>query len=150
MEFLLTKRTFKDKQTGGFMTHMVPEVLAPAGSLEKLKVAILYGADAVYLGGQKFSLRTAADNFTRDELREGVSFAHQRGRKVYVVLNSFFHDEDLLELPEFVTYLVKLKVDAVIISDLGALSMVSEILANSFPASKLKLHLSTQASCLKR
>ena len=83
------------------MSHWVPELLAPAGSLEKLKVAVLYGADAVYLGGQKFGLRSAADNLTYQELEEGVEFAHERGAKVFVVLNSFLHDQDLNDLPEF-------------------------------------------------
>jgi len=118
-----------------------PEVLAPAGSLDKLKVAVLYGAHAVYVGGQKFGLRTAADNFTLEELSEGVSFAHQRGAKVYVVLNSFLHDKDLQELPEFVQYLDELKVDAVIVSDLGVTKTVRE-------HSKIPIHISTQASTL--
>jgi putative protease len=124
-----------------YMTQWVPELLAPAGSLEKLKVAVLYGANAVYLAGQKFGLRTAADNFTYPELEEGVEFAHQRGAKVYVVLNSFLHDEDLKELPEFLKYIEELKVDALIVSDLGVISCVQE-------HTKLAVHLSTQASCL--
>lgn len=121
--------------------HRVPELLAPAGSLEKLKVAILYGANAVYLGGQKFGLRTAADNFTSAELEEGVLFAHDRGAKVYVVLNSFLHDSDLEELPEFLRLLDHLKVDAVIVSDLGVIETIKKY-------SNLEIHLSTQASCL--
>ena len=123
------------------MTHWVPELLAPAGSLEKLKVAVLYGANAVYLGGQKFGLRTAADNFTLPELEEGVSFAHQHGSLVYVVLNSFLHDEDLEDLPGFLQELERLKVDAVIVSDLGVIETIKE-------HSNLEIHLSTQASCL--
>lgn len=123
------------------MTQWVPELLAPAGSLEKLKVAVLYGANAVYLGGQKFGLRTAADNFTLAELEEGVSFAHQRGTLVYVVLNSFLHDEDLEELPEFLQELERLKVEAVIVSDLGVIETIKK-------HSNLEVHLSTQASCL--
>ena len=87
------------------MSYWVPELLAPAGSLEKLKVAVLYGADAVYLGGQKFGLRSAADNLTYQELEEGVNFAHKRGSKVFVVLNSFLHDKDLEDLPEFICLL---------------------------------------------
>jgi putative protease len=118
-----------------------PELLSPAGSLEKLKVSVLYGADAVYLGGQKFGLRQASDNFTVEELMEGVQFAHERNKKVYVVLNSFLHDKDLLELPEFLKILEELKVDAVIVSDLG---VITEIQKNS----NLIIHLSTQASCL--
>src|SRR6478736_230130 len=101
------------------MSQVFPEILAPAGSLDKLKVAVSYGANAVYVGGQKFGLRTAAENFTLDELREGMTFAHERGAQVYVVLNSFLHDKDLNELPEFVEYLEDIKADAVIVSDLG-------------------------------
>lgn len=124
------------------MTNLwTPELLSPAGSLEKLKVAVLYGADAVYLGGQKFGLRQASDNFTAEELREGVEFAHERGTLVYVVLNSFLHDKDLEELPEFLTLLEELKVDAVIVSDLGVITTIQKY-------SKLVIHLSTQASCL--
>lgn len=118
-----------------------PEVLAPAGSLDKLKVAVLYGANAVYVGGQKFGLRTAAENFTLDELREGMTFAHDRGAKVYVVLNSFLHDKDLSELPEFVAFLEEIGTDAVIVSDLGVVRMVREI-------SSIQIHISTQASTL--
>lgn len=119
----------------------LPEVLAPAGSLDKLKVAILYGANAVYAGGQKFGLRTAAENFTLDELREGVEFAHERGAKVYVVLNSFLHDRDLTELPDFVSYLESIAVDAVIVSDLGVVRTVRRL-------SSIPIHVSTQASTL--
>lgn len=120
---------------------MNTEVLIPAGSLEKLKVACLYGADAVYLGGQNFGLRTAADNFTDQELAEGVSFAREHGTKIYVVLNSFLHDKDLEQLPDFLKYLDELKIDAVIVSDLGVIKTVHKF-------SNLKVHLSTQASCL--
>ncbi|MBC7713735.1 MAG: U32 family peptidase [Rhizobacter sp.] len=123
------------------MKNWTPELLSPAGSLEKLKVAVLYGADAVYLGGQKFGLRQASDNFTAQELREGVEFAHERGSHVYVVLNSFLHDKDLEELPEFLTLLSELKVDAVIVSDLGVITEIQK-------HSNLVIHLSTQASCL--
>lgn len=121
--------------------YWTPELLSPAGSLEKLKVSVLYGADAVYLGGQKFGLRQASDNFTYEELAEGVEFAHARGSMVYVVLNSFLHDKDLLELPEFLGLLEELKVDAVIVSDLGVISTIKK-------HSNLVIHLSTQASCL--
>ncbi len=123
------------------MSHWIPELLSPAGSLEKLKVSVLYGANAVYLGGQKFGLRQASDNFTYEELAEGVEFAHSLGTLVYVVLNSFLHDKDLEELPEFLHLLEELKVDAVIVSDLGVIATVKK-------HSKLVVHLSTQASCL--
>lgn len=123
------------------MPHWTPELLSPAGSLEKLKVSVLYGANAVYLGGQKFGLRQASDNFTYEELTEGVEFAHSRGVAVYVVLNSFLHDKDLEELPEFLNLLQELKVDAVIVSDLGVIETIKK-------HSNLVIHLSTQASCL--
>ena len=123
------------------MSYWTPELLSPAGSLEKLKVSVLYGADAVYLGGQKFGLRQASDNFTYEELAEGVEFAHSRKAKVYVVLNSFLHDKDLEELPEFLGLLEELKVDATIVSDLGVISTIQK-------HSNLVIHLSTQASCL--
>lgn len=130
---------YKERVT--YMNNWTPELLSPAGSLEKLKVAVLYGADAVYLGGQKFGLRQASDNFTAQELREGVEFAHERGSLVYVVLNSFLHDKDLEELPEFLHLLSELKVDAVIVSDLGVITEIQK-------HSNLVIHLSTQASCL--
>lgn len=123
------------------MSHWTPELLSPAGSLEKLKVSVLYGADAVYLGGQKFGLRQASDNFTYEELAEGVEFAHSYGALVYVVLNSFLHDKDLEELPEFLSVLEELKIDAVIVSDLGVIATIKK-------HSNLVVHLSTQASCL--
>lgn len=118
-----------------------PEVLAPAGSLDKLKAAVLYGAAAVYVGGQKFGLRTAAENFTLDELSVGVEFSHSRNAKVYVVLNSFLHDKDLAELPPFIRFLEEIQVDAVIVSDLGVVKTVSAL-------SKIPIHVSTQASTL--
>jgi putative protease len=123
------------------MNKHFPEILAPAGSLEKLKVAVLYGANAVYVGGQKFGLRTAADNFTLDELKEGVLFAHQRQAKVYVVLNSFLHDKDLAEIPDFIKFLSEIKVDAVIVSDLGVVKTVASL-------TNIPIHISTQASTL--
>jgi putative protease len=119
----------------------IPELLSPAGSLDKLKVAVSYGANAVYLGGQKFGLRSAADNFTYKELEEGVEYAHSHQAKVYVVLNSFLHDKDLDELPEFVEFLDRIGVDAVIVSDLGVIKTVIK-------HSSIDVHLSTQASCL--
>jgi putative protease len=123
------------------MNKHFPEILAPAGSLEKLKVAVLYGANAVYVGGQKFGLRTAADNFTLDELKEGVLFAHQRQAKVYVVLNSFLHDKDLAEIPDFIKFLSEINVDAVIVSDLGVVKTVASL-------TNIPIHISTQASTL--
>lgn len=123
------------------MKCRVPELLAPAGNLDKLKVAIQYGANAVYLGGQKFGLRAASDNFTQDEILEGVEFAHKKEAKVFVVLNSFLHDDELEELPEFLSFLELAKVDALIVSDLGAIETIKENCS-------IPIHLSTQASCL--
>ena len=117
------------------------ELLAPAGSLEKLKVAVLYGAQAVYLSGQEYGLRAAAENFSWEELALGVAFAHQSGVKVYVVLNGFLHDGDLEQLPLFVQFLDSLAVDGVIVADLGVITLVQA-------HSNLPIHLSTQASCL--
>lgn len=117
-----------------------PELLAPAGSLEKLKMAITYGADAVYLGGKQFGLRAGAGNFTPEEMAEGVEIAHSRGVKVYVTINIFAHNEDLRDLPDYLRSLAELKVDAVIISDPGVLEMAREYAPN------LELHLSTQAN----
>jgi putative protease len=123
------------------MERVLPELLAPAGSLERLKVAFYYGADAVYLGGENFGLRSAADNFTSDELKEGVSFAKERGKKVYVVLNAFLHDNEMNDLPSFLLELEALGVSGVIVSDLGVIDLVSK-------TTNLPIHLSTQMSCL--
>ena len=79
-----------------------PELLAPGGSLEKLKTAIEYGADAVYIGGEAFSLRTAAENFTTEEIAEGIKFAHDRGKKVYLTANILPHNEDIEKFEDFI------------------------------------------------
>lgn len=121
----------------------IPQLLCPAGNMEKLKVAISYGADAVYLAGQHYGLRSAADNFTPDELKEAVSFAHDRGVKVYVALNSFFHDKDFVGLDDYLVFLESLGVDALIVSDEGVVLRAS--LQTQIP-----IHLSTQASCLNQ
>jgi len=117
------------------------ELLAPAGNLNKLKIAVLYGADAVYLAGPKYGLRGASDNFSDTELLEGIQFAHRNNCKTYVTLNAFLHDKDLEELPNYVSFLEDSKVDAVIVSDLGVMTVVQQY-------SKLPVHLSTQASCI--
>jgi len=117
-----------------------PELLAPAGSLEKLKMAIIYGADAVYLGGENFGLRAGAKNFTLKQLAEGIKFAHDRGKRVYLTLNIIPHNEDLVGLPEYVAKLKELDLDAVIISDPGVLKIVKNIIP------EMEVHLSTQAS----
>ncbi len=117
-----------------------PEILAPAGSLAKLKYAIMYGADAVYIGGEAFSLRVAAKNFTLDEIKEGIEFAHERGAKVYITANIIPHNSDLESFPDFVREVADLGADAIIVSDLGAFSIVRDIAPN------LDVHISTQAN----
>lgn len=128
-------------KTPNYNIHNAPELLAPAGNLDKFMVAMSYGADAVYLGGQDFGLRAASDNFTDEELKYACSYAHNLNKKVFVVLNSFLHDEECETLTNYVSYLESIKVDAVIVSDLGAIEIVKN-------TSDIPIHLSTQASCL--
>ncbi len=116
------------------------ELLAPAGDLEKLKMAIIYGADAVYLGGDSFGLRKASKNFSIEEIEEGIKFAHERGKKVYITLNIVPHDYDMEGLEEYVTKLYEIKADAVIVSDPGMFSVIRRTVPD------LPIHLSTQAS----
>ena len=121
------------------MTNKV-ELLAPAGSLNKLKYALKYGADAVYIGGEEFSLRTASKNFTNEEIKEGIEFAHNMGRKVYITANIIAHNRDLKEFPDFVREVDKMGADAIIVSDLGMMDIVKEVAPN------LEIHISTQAN----
>lgn len=116
------------------------ELLAPAGSLEKLKMAILYGADAVYLAGESFGLRTASDNFNLDEMKEGVSFAHERGKKVYLAMNIFAHNQQIDEAGQFIQSAYQTGIDAVIVSDPGMFAVIRET------APDLPVHISTQAN----
>ena len=116
------------------------ELLAPAGSLEKLKFAVLYGADAVYIGGQAFSLRTAAENFSEDDIREGVEFAHKKGVKVYIALNIIAHNEDMDKIIEAAKRAHLMGVDAAIVADIGVIAALKE----NVPG--LDLHISTQAN----
>lgn len=117
-----------------------PEILAPAGSLEKLKTAIDFGADAVYIGGSKLNLRAFADNFTNEQIAQGVNYAHDRGRKVYVTMNVFPHNTDLVGLEEYLVELYKLNIDAIIVSDPSIIITAKEVVPN------LEIHLSTQAN----
>lgn len=116
------------------------ELLAPAGNLEKLKMAIIYGADAVYLGGEEFGLRANADNFTWDDLVTGIDFAHSRGKKVYVTMNIIPHNDDIPGMPNYIRELTELGVDAIILSDPGVYALVKEI------SPQMEIHLSTQAN----
>ncbi len=117
-----------------------PELLAPAGSLSKLKIAFAYGADAVYVGGEEFSLRVAAENFSVEELKEGVEFAHSLGKKVYLTANIIPHNSDIDEYEAFLKEYLKAGFDAVIISDMGMFQLTREI------APDLEIHVSTQAN----
>ncbi|MEW6065541.1 MAG: peptidase U32 family protein [Bacillota bacterium] len=116
------------------------ELLAPAGDLEKLKIAVLYGADAVYLGGRQFSLRAGAANFDDKEIAEGIEFAHRHNVKVYVAVNIYAHNPDLETLPAYLQNLARAGADGVIASDPG----VIDIILKSQPG--LPVHLSTQAN----
>lgn len=116
-----------------------PELLAPAGNLEKLKTALLFGADAVYVGNSIFGLRKYADNFNSLELKEGIQFAHQRQKRVYVVLNGFAQESDLEPIKNYIKMLENLKPDALIISDIAVLQLAKQY-------STIPIHISTQAS----
>ena len=118
------------------------ELLAPAGNYEKMITAFKYGADAVYMAGKKFGLRAFAGNFDNDELERAVTYAHELGKKVYITLNILAHEDDFDELEEYVKYLERINVDAVLVSDLGIMSFIKT------HAPKLTLHVSTQASIL--
>lgn len=116
------------------------ELLAPAGDLEKLKYAIIYGADAVYIGGQVFGLRAAAKNFSFEDMKEGIAFAHERGKRVFLVLNIIPHNEDIHYLEKYIAEIKDLGLDAVILSDPGTFMFVKQY------APELEVHLSTQAN----
>lgn len=116
------------------------ELLAPAGDLEKLKMAIIYGADAVYLGGESFGLRKASKNFSIEDIEKGIEFAHERGKKVYITLNIVPHEKDMEGLEEYLLDLERVGSDAVIVSDPGMFSVVTRTVPN------MPIHISTQAS----
>lgn len=119
---------------------MKVELLAPAGNYAKLKTALYFGADAVYLGGKNFSLRTFADNFTEEELSSAVTFAHAQNKKVYVTANVFARNADFAYLKDYFAFLQEVGVDGAIVSDPGAIYLAKQV------APKLSLHLSTQAN----
>ena len=120
---------------------MKPELLAPAGDLQRLKIALLYGADAVYIGGSLFGLRANAANFTIEEIKEGVSYAHSLNKKVYVTVNIVLHNKEIKHLLNYLKQLEEVKVDAIIVSDPAIMDMA---LKNT----NLEVHLSTQQSTL--
>lgn len=119
-----------------------PELLAPAGSLEKLKFAVHYGADAVFIGGQKFGLRSNADNFSIEEMREGVAFAKRYGAEVFVAVNIYAHNEDLSGIPDYLRDLEGAGIAAIIVADPAIVEMAQQ------EAPKLEVHLSTQQSTM--
>ena len=117
-----------------------PELLAPAGDMERLKMAVLYGADAVYLAGTDFGMRAFAGNFTPDELREAVGFAHSHGVRVHCTINTMPRNDEIVRLPEHLELLNDAGVDAIIVADLGAFTLAGKY------APKCERHISTQAS----
>lgn len=118
----------------------IPELLIPASSLEVLKIAVVFGADAVYIGGEAFGLRAKAKNFSLDEMREGVTFAHARGVRVYVTANILAHNDDLAGVRAYFEELKAVHMDALIISDPGVFMIAREVLPG------VEIHISTQAN----
>lgn len=116
-----------------------PEILSPAGDLERLKFAVLYGADAVYVGATEFGMRTAPKNFTMEQLESGVRFAHSHGRRVYLTLNTVPTNEEVARMPDFIRRAKETGVDAMIVADLGVLALVKHV------APEMEIHISTQA-----
>ena len=116
------------------------ELLAPAGNLEKLKMAVQYGADAVYLAGKLFGLRTASDNFSFDEMKEGVSYAHEHGKKAYLTMNIIAHNQNVGNVVSFLEEAVETGIDGVIVSDPGIFQIIRETQPD------LPIHISTQTS----
>lgn len=116
------------------------ELLSPAGDIEKLKTAFYFGADAVYMAGKKFGLRAFSSNFDENELKESIEYAHSLGKKCYITLNILAHNADFNGLEEYVKYLDEIKADAVIVSDIGIMSVVKKVAPN------LEIHVSTQAN----
>lgn len=116
------------------------ELLAPAGDLEKLKIAIVYGADAVYFGGELFSLRAAAGNLTVEEIEEGTEFAHERGKRVYMTINVFAHNQDINMLTSYLERIKHIPIDGFIVSDPGVIYTIRQVMPEA------EIHLSTQAN----
>ena len=117
-----------------------PELLVPAGSLEVLKIAVIYGADAVYIGGESFGLRAKAKNFTLEEMEQGIAFAHAHQAKVYVTANIFAHNGDLAGVREYFEKLREIKPDALIVSDPGVFKIARQV------CPQIEVHISTQAN----
>ncbi|HDY67547.1 hypothetical protein LCGC14_2000920 [marine sediment metagenome] len=123
------------------LKHKKPELIAPAGDMDKLKTAIAYGADAVYAGGKEFNLRNAASNFTLDDIGLAADYVHKEDKKIYIALNIFAHNYHIPKIEQYLKELARYPVDALIISDPGILEIVKDILP------EIPIHLSTQANC---
>ena len=122
------------------MERKRPELLIPASSLEVLKTAVVFGADAVYIGGEAFGLRAKAKNFSMEDMREGIAFAHAHGAKVHVTVNILAHNDDLPGVEEYLKELKELKPDALIIADPAIFELAKEI------CPEIERHISTQAN----
>ena len=116
-----------------------PEVLCPSGDLERLKAAVDFGADAVYLAGEEFGMRTAATNFGEDDMRTGVAYAHRCGVRVFVTCNTLPHNDEIPRLPSFLEQLADIGVDGIIASDIGTIGLVKKY------CPKQELHVSVQS-----
>ncbi|TQE91822.1 peptidase U32 family protein [Ureibacillus terrenus] len=137
---LIENESIRETINGKRVITKKPELLAPAGSLEKLKVAVHYGADAVFIGGQEFGLRSNADNFTIEEMREGVEFAKKYGTVVYVTTNIFAHNENMAGLEEYLRAIADVGVKGIIVADPLIIETCKKV------APELEIHLSTQQS----
>ena len=122
------------------MEKMKIELLAPAGSMEKLKTAFYYGADACYFAGTSFGLRAFAQNFDQDELKKAVDYAHSIGKKCYITVNIIAHNRDFPTLPDYIKYLDSIGVDALIVADMGVMRIIKDVAPN------MDIHVSTQAN----
>ena len=136
---LLERRKGREVPPNPGKLHM-PELLSPAGNFEKMKAALLYGADAVYLAGKMFGMRSAADNFTVEELYRAAEYVHERGKKIYLTVNTMPHVNEYPLLRKFLEDIRGAGIDALIVGDMGVLATVKELLPD------MEIHVSTQAS----
>ncbi len=130
-----------DRINNSYIKYKRPELIAPAGDMNKLKTAIEYGADAVYAGGEEFNLRKAASNLTIQDIEFATDYVHERNKKIYITLNIFAHNHHIHKLEQYLKTLAKYPVDALIVSDPGVLAIIKDILP------VMPIHLSTQANC---
>ena len=138
----MARRSISKVINGKRVITKKPELLAPAGSLEKLKIAVRYGADAVFIGGQEFGLRSNAQNFSLDEIREGVEFAREFDAKIYVTTNIIAHNENIEGLDEYLMALDQIGIAGIIVADPLVIETCMRVAPN------IELHLSTQQSTM--